>query len=91
MSLKYNSFGARPADANVAVIVENRESVLVFQTPQRTLNEGRLGFDIMLRQFYRRVHDVVDAALGLMHVASDVCAPRDRIQPAARSGSRLRV
>ena len=89
--VEIDSFGARSADANVAVIVENRESVLVFQTPQRTLNEGRLGFDIMLRQFYRRVHDVVDAALGLMHVASDVCAPRDRIQPAARSSGRLRV
>jgi hypothetical protein len=50
-------FGAGADDANVAIIIEDRESIAIFQGPQRPLDERPLDFDIVPGQLYRRVRN----------------------------------
>jgi hypothetical protein len=63
-------------DANVTIIIEDRESIAVFQAPQRPLDEGALDFDIVLGQLYRRVRDIFYTARRRMRVITDVRSPR---------------
>jgi hypothetical protein len=82
-------FGSGADDANVAIIIEDRESIAIFQGPQRSLDERALDFDIMPGQLYRRVRDAFYTSRPLMSVVADVRSPRKlrfaAIQPAAGS------
>ncbi len=68
--------GSGADDSNVAIIIEDRESIAMFQRPQRPLDEGPLDFDIVLGQLDRRVRDTIHAARGRMSVVADVRSPR---------------
>ena len=87
-------FGSGADDANVAIIVEDRESIAIFQGPQRPLDERPLDFDIVPGQLYRRVRDAFYTARRRMSVVADVRSPRKlrfaAIQPRGKAPA-LRV
>ena len=86
-------FGSGADDANVAIIIEDRESIAMFQGPQRPLDEGPLDFDIVLGQLDRRVRDIFYTARRRMRVITDVRSPRNalcrRRSRASRPATRL--
>jgi hypothetical protein len=47
-AIEVESFRSRADDTDVALLVEHRESITIFQTAQRSLDEGSLGLDIVL-------------------------------------------
>src|ERR1700730_4783895 len=75
-------FGSGADDANVAIIIEDRESIAIFQGPQRPLDERPLDFDIVLGQLYCRVRDTVHAAArARTSVVADVRPSAHRVVP----------
>src|ERR1700730_5314241 len=58
-------FGSGADDANVAIIIEDRESIAIFQGPQRPLDERHC-----------RVRDTFHAARACTSVVADVRSPR---------------
>ena len=68
-------FGSAADDPNVAIIVKDRKRIAMFQAPQPPLDERPLDFDIILREFYRRVHDALYATHRLKRVGNDVRSP----------------
>jgi hypothetical protein len=77
--VEIESFGSGADDANVAIIIEDRESIAMFQSPQRPLDKGALDFDIMPGQLYRRVRDMFYTACRRMRVITDVRSPRNAL------------
>jgi hypothetical protein len=76
-------FGFGADDANVAVIIEDRESIAIFQGSQGSLDERSRDFDIVRGQLYRRVRDAFYAARRGMSVVVDLRSPR-KLRLAAR-------
>ena len=74
-------FGSGADDTNVAIIIEDRESIAIFQGSQRPLDERALDFDIMPRQLYRRVRDAIYTSRPLMSLVADVRSPRKLLPP----------
>src|ERR1019366_9193461 len=72
-------FMPRAHDSDVAVLVENRESIAMFQATQRSLDQGPHNLDIVLGQVYQGVHAAFRAAQQLMRIACDVRSPLGRV------------
>jgi hypothetical protein len=73
--IEIESLGSGAKDTDVAILVEDRESIAIFQTAQRSLDEGSRDFDIVLGQANRGVPDALCAALCLLCVVYDVRSP----------------
>ena len=54
--VEVKSFWSRADDADIAILVENREGIAMFQTSEPPLDERSLDFDIVLGQLNLHVH-----------------------------------
>jgi len=54
--VEVKSFWSRADDSDIAILVENREGIAMFQTAKPPLNKRSLDFDIVLGQLNLHVH-----------------------------------